>query len=171
MDRSAEKVKTATSFGGPFILLPMRLADEWSKAIGDTPEPESGLYGEVCGSEGFMHLISFQGSTVVRIAEEPSDLVWIFTDRGGLILQWVGADSLDDLVAFGQKIAAANEWQETLDFTIADPELRIMDSCGFDGDDQPKIDFSIDPGEYQINATYAEDSDTMATVFRLTKKD
>lgn len=163
-------MKTATSFGGPFILLPMRLSDEWSGAIGDTPEPESGLYGEVCGSEGLMHLILFQGSLVVRIAEEPSDLVWIPTDRGGLILQWVGADSLDDLVAFGQKIAAADEWQETVDLTIADPELRIMDSCGFDGDGQSKIDFSIDPGEYQINATYAEDDATMATVFRLEKR-
>lgn len=164
-------MEAATSFGGPFVLLPKRLADEWSKAIGDNPEPDSGLYGEVCGSENFMHLISFEGSVVIRIAEEPSDLFWLPTDRGGFILQWVGADSLDDLLAFGQKVAAANEWQETLDFTIVDLELRLMDSCGFDGDDQPKIDISIDPGEYQITATYAEDDHTMATVFELTKKD
>ena len=47
--------------------------------------------------------------------------------------------------------------------------MRIMDSCGFDGDGQPKIDCVLDPGEYRINATYAEDDDTMATVFQLTK--
>lgn len=164
-------METATSFGGPFVLLPKRLAGEWSKAIGDNPEPESGLYGEVCDSQDFMHLISFEGVTVVRIAEDPSDLFWIPTDRGGLVLQWVGADSLDDLIAFGEKVVATNEWQETLEFTIADSELRIMDSCGFDGDDQPKIDFSIDPGKYQISATYAEDDHTMATVFRLTRID
>ena len=164
-------METATSIGGPFILLPKKLADDWSKAIGDNPEPDSGLYGEVCVSEGFMHLISFQGMTAVRIAEEPSDLFWIPTDRGGLILQWVGADSLDDLVAFGQKVAATSDWQETLAFTIFDPEQRIMDSCGFRGDDQLKIDLSIAPGEYQISATYAEDENTMATVFQLTKKD
>ena len=162
-------METATSFGGPFVLLPKILANQWSKAIGDNPEPDSGLYGEVCGSEDFMHLISFQGRTVVRIAEEPGDLFWIPTDQGGLVLQWVGADSLDDLVAFGQKVAGTNDWQETLEFTISDPELRIMDSCGFDGDDQPKIDLSIDPGEYQISATYSEDENTMVTVFQLTK--
>jgi len=164
-------METAKSLGGQFVLLPSRLAGEWSKAIGDNPEPDSGLYGEVCESKDFMHLISFQGVSVVRIADEPSDLFWIPTDRGGLVLQWVGADSLDDLVAFGEKIAAADEWQETLDFTITDPELRIMDSCGFDGDDQPKIAILVEPGEYQIAATYAEDENTMATVFRLTKKD
>jgi len=162
-------METATSFGGPFVLLPKIFANQWSKAIGDNPEPDSGLYGEVCGSEDFMHLISFQGRTVVRIAEEPGDLFWIPTDQGGLVLQWVGADSLDDLVAFGQKVAGTNDWQETLEFTISDPELRIMDSCGFDGDGQPKIDLSIDPGEYQISATYSEDENTMATVFQLTK--
>jgi hypothetical protein len=164
-------MKTATSFGGPFILLPKKLAGEWSKALGDSPEPDSGLYGEVCRSEDFMHLISFQGVTLVRIAEVPSDLFWIPTDQGGLIVQWVGADSIDDLVAFGQKIAASNEWQERLEFTVLDREIRIMDSCGFDGDGQPKIDISIDPGVYQIVAAYAEDDDTMATVFQLTKKD
>lgn len=163
-------METATSFGGPFIFLPKRLTDEWSKAIGDNPEPDSGLYGEVCGSENFMHPISFQGSTAVRIAEEASDLFWLPTDRGGLVLQWVGADSLDDLVAFGKKVAATSEWQETLEFTISNQEMRIMDSCGFDGDDQPKIDLSIDPGEYQISATYAEDENTMSTIFQLTKK-
>jgi hypothetical protein len=79
--------------------------------------------------------------------------------------------TLEDLVAFGQKVAAADQWQETLEFTIADPELQIMDSCGFDGDDQPKIAILVEPGEYQIAATYAEDENTMATVFRLIKKD
>ena len=164
-------METATSFGGPFVLLPKRLTGEWSKAIVDNPDPDTGLYGEVCESKDFMHLISFQGVSVVRIADDPSDLFWIPTDHGGLVLQWVGADSLEDLVAFGQKVAAADQWQETLEFTIADPELRIMDSCGFDGDDQPKIAILVEPGEYQIAATYAEDENTMATVFRLTKKD
>ena len=164
-------METATSFGGPFILLPKCLADEWSEAMGDSPEPDSGLYGEVCRSGDFMHLIPFHGVTVVRIAELPSDLFWIPADRGGLIVQWVGADSLDDLVAFGRKVAAENEWQESLQFTVADQQIRIMDSCGFDGDGQPKIDIAIDPGVYQINAAYAEDDCTMATVFRLTKID
>ena len=118
-----------------------------------------------------MHLISFQGVSVVRIAEEPSDLFWIPAERGGLLLQWGGAETLEELVAFGQKVAEANNWQETLDFTIANAELRIMDSCGFDGDNQPKIDFMIDPGEYQIRATYAEDDDAMVTVFQLSPKD
>ena len=54
----------------------------------------------------------------MRIAEEPSDLFWIPTDCGGLVIQWVGVDSLKDLIAFGEKVVAANEWKETLDFTI-----------------------------------------------------
>ena len=163
-------METATSFGGPYILLPKSLAGEWSLAMGDSPDPDSGLYGEVCQFGSFMHLISFHGVTIVRIAEDPSDLFWIPTDQGGLIVQWLGADSLEDLLAFGQKIAAANEWQDVLEFTVSDADIRIMDSCGFDGDDQPKIDISIPPGEYQIDAAYAEDDATMATVFRLSKK-
>jgi hypothetical protein len=164
-------METATSFGGPFILIPKRLAGEWSKAIGDSPDPDYGLYGEVCQGEELMHLISFHGVTVVRIAVEPSDLFWVPADQGGLIVQWVGADSLDDLVAFGQKVAASNEWQEMIEFTVLDPDVFIMDSCGFDGDGQPKIDVSVVPGEYEISAKYAEDEKTMASVYRLIKKD
>ncbi|BCX48543.1 conserved hypothetical protein [Haloferula helveola] len=164
-------METATSFGGPFILLPKKLADEWSKAIGDDPRPDSGLYGEVCQFGSFMHPISFGGVTVVRIGDEPSDLFWVPSNDGGLILQWVGADSLDDLVSFGQRVADGDDWQETLELTLSEGEIRIMDSCGFEGDNQPKIDASLSPGKYRIDAAYAEDENTMATVFRLTKNE
>ena len=62
----SQKMETATSFGGPFILLPKSLAGEWSKAMGDSPDPASGLYREVCQFGSFMHLISFYGVTIVR---------------------------------------------------------------------------------------------------------
>ncbi len=152
-------------------MLPRKLSGEWSKAIGDVPEPDRRLYGEVCSGEGLMHLISFDGSTVVRIGEEPGDLFWLPDERGGLVVQWIGADSLEDLLMFAQKVAAAGDWQEALEITISDPELRMMDSCGFDGDEQPKIDVSIVPGDYEIRAAYAEDENTMATVFSLNKKE
>lgn len=164
-------MNTATSFGGPFVLLPLELAAEWSESIGDSPEPSSGLYGEVCGVSSLMHTISFHGVQVLRVAEEPSDIFWDPSDSGGLIIQWIGADSLEQLVEFGRKISDQAEWQERVDFDVVHAAMRLMDSCGFDEDGQPKIDIQLAPGKYLVEAAYAEDEDTMATVFRLTKKD
>jgi len=58
---------------------------------------------------------------------------------------------------------------ESLEIEVLTEEIRIMDSCGFDGDDQPKIDALIEPGIYQVQATYEKGSDTWATVFQLTR--
>lgn len=116
-----------------------------------------------------MHLISFQGTQILRVAEMPDDLFWILSDSGGLIIQWVGADSLEQLVDFGRKVAEANAWQESLEFDVEDAAIRIMDSCGFEGDGQPKIDVQLAPGRYQVEAAYAENENTMATLFRLTQ--
>ncbi len=162
---------TATSFGGPFVLLPLELTGEWSEAIGDSPEPDSGLYGEVCGVASLMHMISFHGVQVLRVAEEPGDLFWQPSDSGGLIIQWVGADSISQLLDFGLRVSERAEWQEQVEFDVSRAAMRIMDSCGFDDDGQPKIDFQLKQGKYLVEAVYAEDSDTMATIFQLTRKD
>jgi hypothetical protein len=164
-------MNTATSFGGPFVLLPLDLTGEWSEAIGDSPEPSSGLYGEVCGEASLMHTISFGGAQVLRVAEEPSDLFWEPSDSGGLIIQWIGADSIEQLVDFGRRVTERAVWQEQVEFDVSHAAMRIMDSCGFDDDGQPKIDLQLTPGKYLVEAVYAEDADTMATIFRLTRKD
>lgn len=164
-------MNNATSFGGPFVLLPQHLADEWSEAMGDCPEPDSGLYGEVCGEASLMHKISFRGTEVLRVAEEPGDLFWYPTDTGGLVIQWIAADSIEQLVDFARNVSDRGEWQERLEFVVVRGAMRIMDSCGFDDDGQPKIDVELTPGKYLVEALYAVNANTMATVFRFTGKD
>ena len=163
-------MKTATSFGGPFVFIPIDLIDDWVNAMGEAPDSERGLYGKVCGHNSYMHSIPFGGTEVLRIAEDPSDLFWIPREDGGLIIQWIAAESLGDLIAHGEAVAESNQWEEVLSFEVANSRMCIMDSCGFDGDDQPKIDIDLSPGIYEVCATHNEGENTWATVFRVAKK-
>ena len=95
-------MQTATSFGGPFVVLPRRLVSAWVTGIGDRPEQDRGLYGKVCGPHSHMHVIHFHGTDVLRVAEDPGDLYWVPRDGGGLIVQWIAADSLGELIEFGK---------------------------------------------------------------------
>ncbi|MCW1884506.1 immunity 21 family protein [Luteolibacter flavescens] len=166
-------MKTATSFGGPFILLPHRLAGEWSEALGDRPDTDQGLYGEVCKGTGtsFMSLIPFRGIEVLRISDVPHDLNWVPFHTGGLVIQCDFADSLEQLLDFVAAVAETEIWEERLEMNLDDTAIRIMDSCGFDGDGQPKIDVFLKPGKYRVEAGYAESETVGATIFRLSRLD
>ncbi len=160
-------MQKATSFGGPFVLLPARLVDDWADAVQSDPNPDSGQYGAFCDGDSLIKVFPFHDAETVRLGQEPSELFWLPALDGGLLIQWIGADSLEALIAFAQSVAARDSWDEAIVFNTTEPEMVIMDSCGFDGDDQPKIQFELKPGQHLVQATYAEDSSTMAAVFRL----
>ena len=161
----------ATSFGGPFVLMPKRLLDKWVESMGGVPDPEIGLYGEVCSEQSLMHVIRFEGAEIVRLAEEPSDLFWLPSELGGIVVQWMGADSAEQLLAYGEKIADEAKWDEELEFEVKESDLVLMDSCGFEGDGQPKIEISLSAGSYKIEAVYSESETVADTVFRIRKKE
>ena len=71
--------------------MPKRLLDKWVESMGGVPDPEIGLYGEVCSEQSLMHVIRFEGAEIVRLAEEPSDLFWLPSELGGIVVQWMGA--------------------------------------------------------------------------------
>ncbi|YCM43726.1 Imm21 family immunity protein [Verrucomicrobiaceae bacterium 227] len=167
------KLQHAESFGGPFIILPRNLVGSWVRDMGDHPTPDEGLYGKAChlDNPGYICAVPLQGTEVISITEDPSDIFWVPRKSGGLIIQWLAADSLEDLIAFGERVADnRDQWDETLEFEVPDSEVRIMDSCGFETDDQPKIDITLVPGLYQIKAALGEDETTMATVFEITRQ-
>jgi len=119
-------MKTATSFGGPYVLLPKRLFFDWIEAMGDDPNVDSGLYGEVCNSpksSAYAHIVQFLGADVVKVFEMPDDIFWIPLEYGGLLVQWIAADSLENLVDFALETATENEWDEVLNFEVQDREF------------------------------------------------
>ena len=159
-------METATSYGGPFVVLPRSLIAAWVEGIGDRPTPDSGLYGKACGTPGLMHVVPFQGTDVLRIGEDPGDLFWVELPNGGIVIQWIAADSLDELIQFGREVVDRNKWLEELVVEIPEDGIQILDSCGFEGDDQPKIQASVSAGTFQVQATFEEGERTWATVFK-----
>lgn len=165
-------MKTATSFGGPFVLIPERLFYDWVEGVGYVPEIDSGLYGEACNSprgSAYAHIIQFMGVDIVRLCEMPDDLYWIPLEYGGILAQCIAANSLEEFVEFSLETATRNEWDEVIEFKVTDREFIVMDSCGFDEDNQPKIDLNLEPGMHRIEATYREGETTYAYVFRILK--
>jgi len=146
--------------------------EEWSAAIfetGEVPTPHIGLYGEVCkASDVHMDLISFRG-TPVFVVVRPEDVLWIPYEKGGIIAQWFGADSEEQFEAFAWDVMARDEWEETLEFDVEDPEIRIMDSLASETDGVNKIDVQLTPGRYRVDAAYVETELVMGTIFRLTR--
>ena len=164
-------MEIATSqFGDPFVLLPRSLSEAWEDAIFDE-EPGScgGLAGEITTGESWMRIIPFRGAEVLQVGEQANGVYWLPAAEGGMFLEILGADSLDGLGEFALTVASENNWTESLEVEIADGELRFMAAFGLEGDGLSRIDISISPGRYRVDARYAENSKVSAVVYRMAK--
>ncbi len=166
--------QTATSFGGPYVLLPKRLFTSWDEAIGENANTDSGMYGEVCNASrdcAFAHVIPFLDAEVVRLCEMPNDIHWVPLDYGGLIVQLVMAESLEYFVDFVLETVAMNQWEQRIEFEVKDREFLIMDSLGDDRDGQPKIHLTLEPGLHRVESLFRETSTIDAYVLLVSRID
>jgi len=164
-------MEIATSqFENPFVLLPRSLSEAWEDAIFDEEPGSSGsLSSEITTGESWMRIIPFKGAEVLQIGEQANEILWLPATEGGMFLEVLGADSRDGLAEFALAVAREGNWTESLEVQILDSEVRFMAAFALEGDGLSRIDFSLSPGRYRVDACYAEDSKVMAVVYRMAK--
>ncbi|WP_325100855.1 Imm21 family immunity protein [Haloferula rosea] len=160
-------MNSASSLGGPYVLVQDDRMNDWVRGIGPDPDPKRGLYGRVCKGGSLIERFDFEGSEVLRISDEPSDLLWRSLFDGGLVVQWVAAESEEDLIRFAETVAAREVWDESCVLRIRSSSVTIMDALGRPGDGEAKIVERLEPGDYQVDACLAEDDDNEALIVRL----
>jgi len=156
-----------SSLGGPRIMLPTSNVERWMEAFGLSQSPEDGLYGLACSVNGYCGLITPWGTPLLIFGDDPADMFYIPNQFDGLFVRWVGADSLEQLVAFAIAESKTDSWDEKMKFEIVEEDMTVMDTCSYHNDGSSKIHISMRPGIYCISSRYAETSEIMAIIHRL----
>lgn len=160
-------IQRVTSYGGPRVLLPRNLVDKWISELDEIPEPDSGLYGLACSVPGYCGVMQYWGTHLLIFGEDPSDIYFLPDKYDGLFFRWVGADSIEQLTEFAIAQADCDKWDDSTQIRISDPKLTVMDTCTFEGDASPRIEFSLKCGEYRIHSRYVESTDVITILHRL----
>ncbi len=162
-----QNMQYVSSLGGPRVMLPTSEIGLWIDKLGESPSPDEGLYGLACSINEYCGIISPWGTPLLIFGDLPSDIIYVPGQYDGLLVRWVGADSLERLAAFATAEASADAWDETKEIEIVDKDMTIMDTCTYHDDDASRIQLAMRIGTYRLCSRYAESSDVMAIIHRL----
>ncbi|QDU41295.1 hypothetical protein Mal4_56610 [Maioricimonas rarisocia] len=160
-------MQSVSSFGGPYVLLPKVTVDRWMDELGDAPAPDHGLYGMACSVDGWCGIIRPWETPLLVFGDEPADIYWLPGGEGGLFIRWLAADSLAQLTAFAESVAAAGNWTERLEWDAVTGDYVLMDTCAAPGDPSARMEIPLTPGRYAVESQYAESGEVMTVITRL----
>ncbi|MBL8820348.1 MAG: hypothetical protein JNL58_30270 [Planctomyces sp.] len=117
-----------SSLGGPRVLLPTSDIGRWIDELGTSPKPSSGLFGLACSINRYCGIISPWGTPLLIFGDDPSDIFYFEDEYDGLLVRWVGADSLERLAAFAIAEANTDSCDEMMEIEIVNEAMTIMDT-------------------------------------------
>jgi hypothetical protein len=148
-------------------MLPTSEVGRWIENFDHSASQDDGLYGIACSINDYCGVISPWGTQLVIFGDDPSDIIYFPKHYDGLLVRWVGADSLDRLREFAVAEADTDSWDEITEFTIIEKDMTIMDTCTYNEDKAPRIHLTMRIGTYTIYSRYVNSSDVMAIIHRL----
>ena len=156
-----------SSLGGPRVLLPTRDVPRWISELGNEPTLDAGLYALACSIGDYCGIIRPWDKPIIVFGDDPSDIYWLPDNDGGLLVRWVGAESLEQLIRFAKAASETDNWTEQIDWEAQSADYTLMDVCTFVGDTAPRIAITLPAGRYIIKSQYAESESVMTIVQRL----
>lgn len=96
-------MKWIESTGGPLILIPKRIAHQWTGVCGSDTESPSTIdttsdYDRACQVPEYIGTVPVGDTCGVVFGDEPLRTTWIAADYGGLVIRWYFAESEDDIL-------------------------------------------------------------------------
>ena len=129
-------------------------------------------YDRACRIDGWLGVIPVGAAQGLVLGDEPMQTAWVplSTDGGGMMVRWVFAESVDELMHWLGKIPDAIFQTEFL-FHVEGPTLLLFDSglAGRNVKSRPEeyISIELEPGLYEIEtAVYKPDERTCMVVHR-----
>lgn len=163
----AKPMQHVSSLGGPRVLLPTQDVPRWIGELGNEPTPDAGLYALACSVDDYCGIIQPWGTPIIVFGDDPSDMYWSPDKDGGLFVRWVGAGSLEQLIAFAKAVSELDDWAERIEWDAQSTDYTLMDTCTFVGDTAPRVAITLPSGRYIIKSKYAESDSVMTIVQRL----
>ena len=163
----AKPMQHVSSLGGPRVLLPTQDVPRWIGELGNEPTPDEGLYALACSVDDYCGIIQPWGTPIIVFGDAPSEMYWSPDKDGGLFVRWVGAGSLEPLIAFAKAVSEMDNWAERIEWDAQATDYTLMDTCTFVGDTAPRVAITLPSGRYIIKSKYAASDSVMAIVQRL----
>ena len=148
-------------------MLPTSDIERWIAEVGDSPNPDEGLYGLACSIDKYCGVIAPWDTPLLIFGDDPADIYFSPEHYDGLFFRWIAADALEQLTEFAIAEASGDLWDEATSFEVAVRDMTLMDTCTFAGDSAPRIKLKLRAGSYTIRSRYAESPDVMVVVHRL----
>jgi len=156
-----------SSLGGPRVLLPTRDVPRWISELGNEPRLDAGLYALACSVNDYCGIIRPWDTPIIVFGDDPADIYWSPDKDGGLLVRWVGAESLEQLMAFAKAVSETDIWTEQIEWDAQSADYTLMDTCTFVGDTAPRIAITLPAGKYTIKSRYAKSDNVLTIVQRL----
>ena len=172
-----ETLKWIDTAGGPHIFIPEEYVDDWmgSDYWWDNIDPnDQSDYARACRVEGWVGKVKCGQGEATIFGGDVGPIAWIPTFRliGGLMVQWIAADSEEDVI----KLVCENNFDQLIDekqiecselATGRSGIMRLFDSVE-NGKNIPMQEddlIRLSPGKYLLRAGYVE-TDSMMLVLR-----
>ena len=161
-----ESMQHVSSLGGPRILLPTQDVNRWIAEVDRNIKQADGLYSLACSIDDYCSVLSPWKTQLLIFGDDPADMYHLPDEFDGLLFQWIGAESLEQLIDFAIAESRADSWDQVLTFTVTQSGMTLMDACTFAGDTATRIQLRLQLGLYTIKTRYAQGSDVMSVIHR-----
>ena len=140
--------------GGPLVMMEKCKMTAWT-GIGDTyPSPPGTVshYDLACGVDGYIGSISIEGSQAVVLGDDPMQTSWMqLCENDGIIIRWNFAESKEQVEKLVITMPLDQDWEKCgVIFEITTSELAIFDSAPRYEYLDDQLNFTLDPGKYEI---------------------
>jgi len=110
-----------------------------------------------CSIDEYCGVISPWGTPWPVFGVIPADIYWLPQLGERLFARWIAAETHDTFVDFVSREFCADDWPHSTQWLIGEPDLTLMDSCSFRGDDRFRLRLDLIPGVATVYSRYASD--------------
>jgi hypothetical protein len=156
------------SGGGPLILLPARLARDWSGTLPPPHEPISGDYARAVAVAEYVGSIPVGEGAGLVLGGDPLPATVLRVGPGLVIARWLYANSDEAALAALRNPDKLSYKPESFLFENSDETVVLMDAaCSFEAANDC-LTMQLEAGTYGIaTAEYKPDKDTFFVIHRL----
>ena len=179
MTKGTDYFESTVGTGGPIVLVPCGLVRRLSleeaalaPQSDDSSEVEE-AYEKICEGNEWLRQAPFEGGQLLRMGEGDGPFFWIPRPDGALAVQWLGADSEEQLLAFALENADSQTWEERVTFEAVEDRFYLADSTVIEWDIPGHSELCtvhLPRGTYQVVARFVTGEDVACIIFRFVRQ-
>lgn len=130
LDYSIVDLRWIESLGGPLLLVPESVLDQWSGSEGKSAShlfPND--YEWACSLTDYLAPIEVGGATALVLGDEPLPTAWVSQPTGGFFARWSYCPDDAHAAAVLQTVPKGSELLEEVQFGVESTAFRLVDAA------------------------------------------